>query len=414
MDVLYVLYEIAWRVNGAQAIVNAKPTDYMLKLLQSPSLEVREWSSKLIRRLAGHNSIAPAVLKLCARIVSLLGHEDSCVIERVVYALSEIAQSEDGAQVVVNAKATDYLLTLLESPRLEVWQWTCKLLGTLASHWSTVPTILELNVCAQIVSSLRDKDSGVIEWAVYALYEMARWVNGAQAIVNAKATDYILVLLKSPRWEWEVQHWTCELTGSLASHKSTAPAILKLEFCAQLVSSLRDEDSQWAVYALSRIAQSEDGAQAIVKSQATDHVLMLLESPNPYTRQWTCNLVGVLASHGSTAPAILELNMWARIVSLLGDDYTRVIESATYALSQIAQWVDGAQAIIDAKATDQILILLHAHSSIVRTRTCELVGNLASHKSTVPSVLTLKSYERLASLIRRVDSPCTILAHSYQ
>jgi hypothetical protein len=104
-----------------------------------------------------------------------------------------------------------------------------------------------------------DEDSEVIVEATWALSEIAQWLDGAQAIVDAKALDHVLIspkpdisfdkatnyerlvviLLESPKSE--VREWTCQLVGRLASHYSTAPAIFELELkpCVRLVSLLR-------------------------------------------------------------------------------------------------------------------------------------------------------------------------------
>ena len=73
-----------------------------------------------------------------------------------------------------------------------------------------------------------------------------------------------------------------------------------------------------AMFALSQIAVKLDGAQAIVDAEVLDDVLVLLESPSPEVRLWTCVLVGSLASHDSIAPAILELKPYKQLLSLLG------------------------------------------------------------------------------------------------
>jgi hypothetical protein len=67
---------------------------------------------------------------------------------------------------------------------------------------------------------------------------------------------------------------------------------------------------------LSQIARWRDGAQAIVDAKALDHVLWFLKSLNPDIRKGTCELMGRLAEHESTAPAILELNPCAQLASL--------------------------------------------------------------------------------------------------
>ncbi|KAF8192743.1 armadillo-type protein [Mycena galopus ATCC 62051] len=207
---------------------------------------------------------------------------------------------------------------LLESPNPKTLRWTCKLVGRLASHNSAVPTILTLSV--QIVSLLSNKDSGVIVWAVYALSKIAQSEDGAQAVVNAKATDYILILLQSP--STQVRESTCRLVGILSGHEFTVPAMLDVESCAQIVYLLGDVNGwviDWAVYALSRIAQWKDGAQAIVNANATSYIPLLLEAPNSKVLSWACDLVGGLAIHEPTALAMLELKPSVQLTSLLPD-----------------------------------------------------------------------------------------------
>ena len=98
--------------------------------------------------------------------------------------------------------------------------------------------------CSELVSffgpgshKISDGNPQINMRAMEALAQIALWADGAQAIVTAKATDRILELLESP--SPNVQSWTCELVGRLASHESTAPAILELKPCVQLVSLLR-------------------------------------------------------------------------------------------------------------------------------------------------------------------------------
>ncbi|KAF8196699.1 hypothetical protein K438DRAFT_740363 [Mycena galopus ATCC 62051] len=66
------------------------------------------------------------------------------------------------------------------------------------------------------------------------------------------------------------------------------------------------------------------------------HVLALLESPNSMVRAWTCELVGRLASHESTASDILELKPCVPLVSSLREDNVEVVRAAMFALSHIA------------------------------------------------------------------------------
>ncbi|KAJ6537686.1 hypothetical protein B0H19DRAFT_1078823 [Mycena capillaripes] len=123
---------------------------------------------------------------------------------------------------------------------------------------------------------VRDEDYTVVAEATYALSRIARWLDGAQAIVDAKALDKVTLLLNSPGQN--VRKWVCLLVGTLACHEPITHAIFKLKPCVRLVallrgkvgfsSSNRDEDSEvieWAMHALSQIAHGLEGVQAIVQ-----------------------------------------------------------------------------------------------------------------------------------------------------
>jgi hypothetical protein len=73
----------------------------------------------------------------------------------------------------------------------------------------------------------------------------------------------------------------------------------------------------WVTYTLSQIARWVDGAKGVIDAKALDHLLRLLESPNPVTREWACVLVQELASHEATAPDILQLKPIPQLESLL-------------------------------------------------------------------------------------------------
>ncbi|KAF8192725.1 armadillo-type protein [Mycena galopus ATCC 62051] len=312
-----ILFEIAQVEDAAQAIVNAKATDISV-LLKSLNPETLQQTCNLVKRLASHNSVMPAILKFVVQIMSLLSNTNSAIISRAGDTLFQIARSEDGAQAIVNANAKDYILVLLNSPSTKVWESTCRLVGILSSYESTAPAILDIESCTQIVSLLHNKNPWAIQCAVYALSKIAQSEDGARAIVNAKATRYIPILLESPHPY--SQRRTCDLVGRLARHDCVSPEILKL--IVQIVFLLRNKNDLvigWALCALSKIAQSEGGSQAIVDAKATDYILPLLESPNLKVRQLTCELVGGLAIHESTALAISELRPYVQLASLLPD-----------------------------------------------------------------------------------------------
>ncbi|KAF7350423.1 hypothetical protein MVEN_01347300 [Mycena venus] len=422
MGAMWALAQVAQWLDGAQAIVDAKvldhvlispnqdisvakPSDYerlLLILLESPRSEVKEWTCQLLGRLASHYSTAPAIfeveLKPCTRLVD----EDVLVIAMAMYALSQIARWSDGAEAVIDAMVLDHVLILLEVPRSEVQTWTCELVGRLTSHNCTVAAILELKPHKQLASLCRNNDIGVVEKAMYALSEIAGWVEHAPTIVDTKTLNHFLKLLNSPRSE--IRALTCKLLGRLANHKPTSPAILDVEPCVRLVSLLHDDDPEIiveATHALSVIARSADGAQAVVNANAADHILELLELPSSSIQCRACQLLGRLAGYEATAPTVLALKPHKRLGSLLS---TEVYWAAVFALSQIALWSQGAEAIVIEMVLDHVPVLLESARPDVRESACTLLGRLASHNSTAPAVLNLRPYLSLVSSLSDEDS----------
>ncbi|KAJ6531049.1 armadillo-type protein [Mycena capillaripes] len=222
---------------------------------------------------------------------------------------------------------------------------------------------------------------------MYTLSQIARWRDGPQAIVTAKMLDHVLELLESQ--SSNVREETCLLIGRLIGHESTAPAVLDLKPCLWLVTLLRDKHHDVvaaAALALSQIASSLDGVQTIIDAKTLDYVLELLDSRRSNVRRSICMLVGNIAGHQFTALAVLNSMLCLRLLTLLSDNHPEVIAAATFALSQLAYWPDGAQAIVDAKTLGRISELLHSRKSNTRKWSCKLMGRLASHESTAPAV----------------------------
>ncbi|KAJ7850574.1 armadillo-type protein [Mycena leptocephala] len=161
------------------------------------------------------------------------------------------------------------------------------------------------------------------------------------------------------------------------------------------------------MYALSEISSWPDGAQAALEAKTLDHVAELLESPQSGVRQGTCWMVGRFAKHASTAMAILGLKPCPQLVGLLCDQPVKVVEAATYALSQIVFWPNGAQAALEAKTLDHVAELLQSPQSGVQQWTCQTVGSFARHESTAVAVLGLKPCPQLVGLLH--DQPVEVI-----
>jgi len=87
-------------------------------------------------------------------------------------------------------------------------------------------------------------------------------------------------------------------------------------------------------------------------------------------------------------------------VSLLHNQTPRVIIAAASALSQIARWWEGAQAIIDGKALNDITEMLGSTDDGVSFHLCKMLAHLAKHVGIIPASVELGIFLRLVALVR--------------
>ncbi|KAJ7161913.1 armadillo-type protein [Mycena crocata] len=313
-----------------------------------------------------------------------------------IYALTEFAFHPKRAQAVVRENVLDLLL---KSPHSGVRKYAYWTLSRPAFHKSTVGAVLVVEPCASLVTLLRDPDILVVEGAIYALARFASDPNGAQAVVDANVLNFVHELLKSPHSG--VRRDACSMLGSLALYKSTVGAVLAVEPCASLVTLLRDPDIlvvEGAISVLSQFASDPKGAQAVVDANALDLIHELLESPNSEVRKHACWVLGNLGSHTPTLGTVLAIEPCVRLVSLLRETDSLVVEGTIYALSQFPRNLRGAKAVMDANILDIAHELFESSNSQVRANTCRMIGWLARHDSTAGSMLRIKPCARLVDL----------------
>ncbi|KAJ7229900.1 armadillo-type protein [Mycena pura] len=194
---LYLVSLLSRELEGAQYVVHAKALEHTLTLLNSPDTETQAYACEMLGHIASHAATSAAILVVnpCLRLVSLLN----------------LSQGLEGAQSVVQAKALEHTLALLNSPDTETRTYACEMLGHIASHAATSAAILVLNPCLRLVS----------------LLSLSQGLEGAQSVVHAKALQHTLALLNSP--DTETQSHACEMLGYLASHEVTSVAVLVMD-----------------------------------------------------------------------------------------------------------------------------------------------------------------------------------------
>ncbi|KAK7031352.1 armadillo-type protein [Favolaschia claudopus] len=396
---VYALSRMAKWEQGARAIVDTDALGRILELFKFSSLNQR-WICELVARIASHASTSSDILKLepCISLVSLLRDNDSR--EWALNSLSQISQSPDGVQAVVDAKAIHHLSPVLNSGDSFIKVQACKLLNRLASHKSTIPLIFPL-----LLPLLPDNDENIIGWVTSTLTEFAKYANGAQDILDADLTTHISRWIQAS--SWFIRNNACVLVGLLAEHSFAALSISALNLYSLLALPLRDSHPKVitsAVYTLSVIAKSSNGAQAVIEANLVEHILPLLGSRDDATLLRTCQLLGRLASHEPTFEAILKLNPCPLLLPLLRDCFDEhVVYWAMYTLSRLAKDSDGAQNVVDAGEIDNILKWLQVPRTTVQMSMCLLIGRLAHRASTAPAILALKPSAKLVPLLRSDD-----------
>ncbi|KAJ7494053.1 armadillo-type protein [Mycena latifolia] len=197
-----------------------------------------------------------------------------------------------------------------------------------------------------------------------------------RVLIYSNVVDKILQLLRSSSKDmrWRIIRDLGGFLGGLASHsKSIGAAVIEIVVALLRVTDTNDVAVGFDL--LSEIAGSSGGAEGIVAANALHYLLDGLESPSAPVRLGACRLAEALAN--------------CRAMDTPAADKTL---SPSYALLAIANWPDGAEEVVAARALDTIAE--HLASSKPRV--------LARHKSTAEAVLDLKPCERLVTLLREV------------
>ncbi|KAJ7494166.1 armadillo-type protein [Mycena latifolia] len=155
-----------------------------------------------------------------------------------------------------------------------------------------------------------------------------------------------------------------------------------------------DDDVGFVFDFLTSIADSSEGADGVVAANTLPYLLEGLGSPSPDVREAAGCLTGALARHQSTAATVIAIKPCTQLVALYSrDDFEAKI--AADALITIANWPDGAQAVVAAHVLDYVAEHLASQEPWVRRLACMLLQKLATHKLTTQAVMDLAPCEQL-------------------
>ncbi|KAJ7466759.1 armadillo-type protein [Mycena galericulata] len=407
---------IAKSSGDAQTVADALliRSDIAVELLQSTHTEILKYICSLLGELASYKPtrvIVSASNLILMQTVSLLRAKDPSVIESALNALGLIAKWTDSAQAVLDAGTIDFSRELVDSSKGQIRKSVCETLGSLARHEPTLRSVLESNLCAQLVSLLHDEDIDVVDSALYALDGTTGFPDGAKAAINAGVLDAIDRLLESSNIH--VRDAACSMLENLASYEFAAVGSRKR--CALLVSLLRDPDNsvvKSAISALACITTWPDGARATVAAGVLAVFDDLLRDPNSRVQERTCETLGNLARRKFTVDAVLAARPCPSIVSLLRHDDIGVVRSAICALAWIAKSSDGARAAVDVGIMNLVVELGASPDRGVREWVCQALGNMASHEVMAVSILETKPCVTLVNLLTDSDVDIDIIRNA--
>ncbi|KAF7369639.1 hypothetical protein MVEN_00294900 [Mycena venus] len=416
-NAVYALAMTTYWAEGSTAVVKAEALQLLDELLQSSISGVRRWACTMARNMAHHKSTVLLLMDLNPGrwIVALLQDPNVVVVEEAVRALVSIACWPAGALAMVDSGALQQLDELLVSSESSVRGCTCNLIGNLAMFGEIEMAVWTESRCRRLLELSRDDVPAVADNAAYALSKIAFWADGAAAVVEAGALQFLNELIQSPISE--VRRRACDMVGNLACHENSALVLLDLNPCGQIVTLLQDPDitvHRNALDALVSIACWPAGVLALVDSGALQQIDKLLESTESDVRKWTCNLIGNLAHFKETISIVWNKNRCRRLLELSRDEGPAVAGNAVYALSKIAFWPDGAAAVVDAGALRLLDELMQFTIPAVRRWTRVLLGNLAGHESFCDALLDTNPCGRLLESLRSSDEdPLVIDASAF-
>ncbi|KAJ7458602.1 armadillo-type protein [Mycena latifolia] len=141
------------------------------------------------------------------------------------------------------------------------------------------------------------------------------------------------------------------------------------------------------VLLLLKIADSRDGAQAILAANVLDDVAKHAKD------NAVANAAFAALSSIAFWPDGAEAVVAAKALDRVAERYTDVTREALGALATISNWPHGAEAAIAAKLLDHYATRGVPSSDGDQRLMCQLLGNLAKHESTAAAVLAVNPWD---------------------
>ncbi|KAJ7193604.1 armadillo-type protein [Mycena pura] len=345
----------------------------------------------------------------------------------LVRELQARVQSEKDGSTVADSLAMYLIDELLQSPDAGIVTPTCWMLGQLARHKATLGAVLLVKPCQQLVSLLQCVAGTMLDRRITRRRAGCRRRRNHSG--NGRLRSWRSWHATNPRRR---QSWyncyPCCATRFEDGH------VTCWERCDEDVGVVGS-----AAKGLCRISRSPDGARAVIDAKVLESLFSLLNSSSNEVLKWTCDMLGEMARHETTARVVVAhlISLLQRVLlfspslgvefylvmkmsessgmrpghcvgspdrrkahtlsSMANCESVTVIENAAKSLCQIARSSDGTQALIDGKVLECLFSLLNSSSDEVQKWTCDMLGEMARHQATAREVMA-----HLVSLLRPV------------
>ncbi|KAJ7494099.1 armadillo-type protein [Mycena latifolia] len=192
----------------------------------------------------------------------------------------------------------------------------------------------------------------------------------ARMLIHSNAVQQILQLLQSSPF---VRSWLMHILRHLAYHREFMTAQAVSELLMALLWRVGNSEANDVVFVfdiLSDMASSSEGAQGIVAAGVLHYLLDGLGAPSRF----------LFPGNGMDTPWLEALY-------------------ASDVLLAIANWPDGAEAVVAAQVLDHVPERFASPYSVIRNGACQLLINLAQHKSTARAVMDPKLCAQLITIL---------------
>ncbi|KAJ7875438.1 armadillo-type protein [Mycena leptocephala] len=322
-------------------------------LLDSTDARIREYTCNIVATLASYES-TPWALAACTDIVSLLSDEN---IQSLHSWWSD--SNSVGATISLHAAAKP-LMRLLYHEQVRSF---IKRNRGLALSSATIEICFSYLAFKYISPATKTLILNELEMRVESQQDALMVV---QSLVVQ--LDLVAELLDSS--DTRIRHYMCSILGTLASPSDSTSWVV--EVCPRIVSLISGNDievRQAALYAVARISETPHGIQALGATKIWDRFPKHLESWNFEFLQFIVTILRNL-SHYEVASL--------RVAGPSGAD-CEARRHAIYALSKISYWSQGARAVAEATAAEDVADLMASADTETRRWSCKMLSNLEFH-----------------------------------